>query len=33
MVYDVIVMGGGPGGYTATERAAQLGYKTLIFEK
>ena len=26
--YDVIVIGGGPGGYVAAIRAAQLGLKT-----
>ena len=31
--YDVIVLGGGPGGYVAAIRAAQLGLKTLIIEK
>ena len=28
MNYDVIVIGGGPGGYVAAIRAAQLGLKT-----
>ena len=31
--YDVIVIGGGPGGYLAAERAAHAGLKTLLFEK
>jgi dihydrolipoamide dehydrogenase len=31
--FDLIVMGGGPGGYLAAERAAQGGLKTLLFEK
>ena len=31
--YDVIVIGGGPGGYLAAERAAHAGKKTLLFEK
>jgi dihydrolipoamide dehydrogenase len=31
--YDLIVIGGGPGGYLAAERAAQAGLKTLLFEK
>jgi dihydrolipoamide dehydrogenase len=31
--FDVTVVGGGPGGYTAAIRAAQLGFKTAIVEK
>jgi dihydrolipoamide dehydrogenase len=31
--YDVIVVGGGPGGYVAAIRAAQLGLKTALVEK
>ncbi|MBL95620.1 MAG: dihydrolipoyl dehydrogenase [Magnetovibrio sp.] len=31
--YDLIVIGGGPGGYVAAIRAAQLGMKTAIIEK
>jgi dihydrolipoamide dehydrogenase len=31
--YDVIVVGGGPGGYHAAIRAAQLGRKTAVVEK
>lgn len=31
--YDVIVIGGGPGGYAAAIRAAQLGFKTACIEK
>ena len=30
---DLIVIGGGPGGYLAAERAANAGLKTLLFEK
>ncbi len=30
--YDLIVIGGGPGGYTAAIRSAQLGLKTAIVE-
>jgi dihydrolipoamide dehydrogenase len=30
--YDVIVIGGGPGGYVAAIRAAQLGQKTAVVE-
>ncbi len=33
MHYDLIVIGGGPGGYTAAIRAAQLGMKTALAEK
>ena len=28
--FDIIVIGGGPGGYVGAIRAAQLGYKTAI---
>jgi dihydrolipoamide dehydrogenase len=31
--YDLIVVGGGPGGYVAAIRAAQLGLKTLCVER
>ncbi len=31
--YDVIVIGGGPGGYVAAIRAAQLGKKTAVAER
>jgi len=31
--YDVTIIGGGPGGYVAAIRAAQLGHKTLIIER
>ncbi len=31
--YDVIIIGGGPGGYVAAIRAAQLGKKTALVEK
>ncbi len=31
--YDVLVLGGGPGGYVAAIRAAQLGLKTAVVEK
>lgn len=30
---DVVVLGGGPGGYTAAFRAADLGKKTVLIEK
>ena len=31
--YDVIVIGGGPGGYVAAIRAAQLGQKTAVIDR
>lgn len=31
--YDVAIIGGGPGGYVAAIRAAQLGKSVLLFEK
>lgn len=31
--FDVVVIGGGPGGYVGAIRAAQLGYKTAIIER
>lgn len=31
--YDVVVVGGGPGGYVAAIKAAQLGMKTACIEK
>jgi dihydrolipoamide dehydrogenase len=30
--YDVVIIGGGPGGYNAATRAGQLGLKTAIVE-
>ncbi len=33
MVYDLIVIGGGPAGYLGAERAGHAGLKTLLFEK
>ncbi len=32
-LFDLIVIGGGPGGYLAAERAAQGGLKVCLFEK
>ncbi|WP_372713041.1 FAD-dependent oxidoreductase, partial [Ilyobacter sp.] len=32
MDYDIIVLGGGPGGYVAAIKAAQMGAKTAIIE-
>ena len=31
--YDIVILGGGTGGYVAAIRAAQLGLKTAIVEK
>src|SRR3974377_278948 len=31
--FDLVVIGGGPGGYVAAIRAAQLGLKTAVVEK
>lgn len=31
--YDVAVIGGGPGGYVAAEKAAQAGLSTILFEE
>src|SRR5687768_9213368 len=31
--FDLVVLGGGPGGYVAAIRAAQLGMKTACVEK
>ena len=33
MVYDLIVIGGGPAGYLAAERAGHAGLNTLVIEK
>ena len=33
MKYDVAIIGGGPAGYTAAERAAKGGLSTILFEK
>ncbi|MFW5769330.1 MAG: FAD-dependent oxidoreductase, partial [Spirochaetota bacterium] len=33
MDYDVIILGGGPGGYIAAERTAARGHKTLLIEE
>ena len=32
-VFDVVVIGSGPGGYVAAIRAGQLGFKTMVVEK
>ena len=31
--FDIIIVGGGPGGYVAAIRAAQLGMKTAVVER
>ena len=31
--YDIIVVGGGPGGYVTAIRAAQLGFKTAVVDR
>ena len=31
--YDLVIIGGGPGGYVAAIRAAQLGFRTACIEK
>ena len=33
MIYDLIVLGGGPAGYLAAERAGKAGLNTLLIEK
>lgn len=32
-MYEIVILGGGPGGYVAAERAAALGLKTALIEK
>src|SRR5438045_5943696 len=31
--FDIVIVGGGPGGYVAAIRAAQLGLKTAVIER
>src|SRR5437868_15494871 len=31
--FDIVIVGGGPGGYVAAIRAAQLGLKTAVVER
>jgi dihydrolipoamide dehydrogenase len=31
--FDVTIIGGGPGGYVAAIKAAQLGYQVVVIEK
>ena len=33
MKYDVAIIGGGPGGYTAAQKAADAGLSVIIFER
>ncbi|MFZ7134580.1 MAG: dihydrolipoyl dehydrogenase [Eubacteriales bacterium] len=33
MIYDVIILGAGPGGYLAAERAGHAGLKTMLIER
>ena len=33
MTYDLVIIGSGPGGYSAAARAGQYGLKTLLVEK
>ena len=32
-MFDIAIIGGGPGGYTAAEKAGRKGLKTVLFEK
>ena len=32
-MYDIAIIGGGPGGYVAAEKAGKKGLKTILFEK
>ena len=32
-MYDIVIIGSGPGGYVAAIRAGQLGFKTALVEK
>ena len=33
MTFDIAIIGAGPGGYVAAQRAAAQGLKTLLFEE
>ena len=33
MIYDLAIIGGGPAGYTAAEKAAKHGLNVILFEK
>jgi len=32
-MFDLAIIGGGPAGYTAAERASQAGKSVILFEK
>ena len=32
-MYDLAILGGGPGGYVAAERAGEAGLSVVLFEK
>ena len=32
-IFDIVVIGSGPGGYVTAIRAAQLGFRTAIVER
>ena len=32
-IYQIAILGGGPGGYVAAIRAAQLGFKAVVIDK
>ena len=33
MSYDIVIVGGGPGGYVCAIRCAQLGFETALVEE
>jgi len=33
VIYDLMILGGGPAGYFAAERAADAGFRTILFEE
>ena len=33
MKFDIAIIGGGPGGYTAAEKAVKAGFQVVLFEK